>query len=119
MSGVGGSVSAMKRRAWRIDVHDFHIDLVINGRVIMHSEEYANPDAAKRAARTVVDAINHRPLLLRFLRRGRKTDTLVTEEVRRVWNAGKTQVAMPADLAVIPLERQASSRVKPGPVPGK
>lgn len=83
----------MRQRYIDVEQVDKHVR-VRCGQIIMHSEEYFDEATARRAARTLVKAVNERPMRLSLWLRGEK----VTELVRKVWatGAGRT-VVLPVD----------------------
>lgn len=82
-----------------IEVHDLHVDIVVNGKIVAHSEDYASVSNARRAARDLIHAINHRPMRLVWWsgRMGsRKRNVVLVRELWQHWLGGKSNlVAMP------------------------
>lgn len=82
-----------------IEVHDLHIDIVVNGKIMAHSEEYASVSNARRAARDLVAAINFRPMRLVWWS-GRRGAMVRNEKlVRKLWTRWQAdsveRIAMP------------------------
>jgi len=77
--------SARKRGAIEIKVHDLHFDIVLNGRVMAHSEDYASAAKARRAARALIDAIDTREMRLSFWMGRRGSERRIEKVVRKVW----------------------------------
>jgi len=96
-------VPARTKRSKRfldIQVEDRHFRIVLNGRIMAHSEDYATPAKARRAAKQLIDAINTRPMRLIFWmgRMGYQKRHVVP--VRKLWWLAGRVVALPQDMAV-------------------
>lgn len=82
-----------------IVVHDLHVDLKIAGVTMMHSEDYADAAKARRAARSIIWAINYRParLIYWYGRMGSMKQRVT--RVRRLVHMGRT-FAIPTEVGV-------------------
>lgn len=81
-----------------IEVHDRHVDIIVNGKILAHSEDYASEAGARRAARTLIYAINHRPTrLVEWV--GRIGEQIrIDKRVRKLWaSPGVAPVALPVE----------------------
>jgi len=74
-----------KRGAIEIRVHDLHFDIVLNGRVMAHSEDYASAAKARRAARALIDAIDTREMRLSYWMGRRGSQRRIEKVVRKLW----------------------------------
>ena len=88
-------------RPLEIRVHDLHVDIMLNGVILAHSEDYSSVSKANRAADALVDAINYRELKL--IKRhwfGRSVGWgTSTSRARRLWQpfgADYRPLSMPA-----------------------